>query len=274
MEQIRNRLKGMGLQDSTIKTYISILNQFFEHTRKASNFTEEEINNYLDYLIIKKGYSARSRNLHAKVIRFYCREFENKQIEIRKAKENKPIPKICWDDDFTQIISVTPNIKHRLCLLLMRYSGLRRWEVIRVMKHHIQQDGKLFVKSGKGDKDRFTILPEQVYFQLKAYIELLPAENPYIFQGQNSKYYSKRTPQAILKNAFIRLNWHRSRWFGCHALRHAFVVWALDNKIGDYDQVSKWVGHSIRQTTQIYTQCRKTDYSEAVEKCKTIGIIA
>ena len=47
----------------------------------------------------------------------------------------------------------------------------------------------------------------------------------------------------------------------------------IGNKIGDYDQVSKWVGHSVRQTTQIYTQCRKTDYSEAVEKCKTISII-
>ena len=141
------------------------------------------------------------------------------------------------------------------------------------MKHHILQDGKLFIKSGKGDKDRYTILPEQVYELLQNYIKILPADNPYVFQGQNSKHYSKRTPQKILVNAFIKLGWHRSRWFGCHALRHAFVVWALDNKIGDYDQVSKWVGHSVRQTTQIYTQCRKIDYSEAVEKCKTISII-
>jgi hypothetical protein len=35
MEQIRVRLKGLGLTDSTIKTYSSILNQFFRYTGKS-----------------------------------------------------------------------------------------------------------------------------------------------------------------------------------------------------------------------------------------------
>lgn len=268
MQQIKDRLKGLGLQDSTIKTYTSILGQFFEHSRKASNFTEEEINNYLDYLIIKRNYSARSRNLVSKVIKFYCREFENKIITIRKAKESKPIPK----NEFSQILSVTPNIKHRLCLLLMRYSGLRRWEVIRVMRHHIQPDGRLFIKSGKGNKDRYTIIPPQVLEQLNAYVSLLPAGNPYIFQGQNSKHYNPRTPEQILVNAFKKLGWHRSRWFGCHALRHAFTIWAVDVVRLDYDEVSKMLGHSIRQTTQIYTQCRKLNLQRAIKMCGEVSI--
>jgi len=69
MEVIKNRLKGFGLQDSTIKTYLQILNKFFEHTRKTNNFTQQEISDYLDYLMIVKNYSARSRNLVMKVIR-------------------------------------------------------------------------------------------------------------------------------------------------------------------------------------------------------------
>ena len=271
MEHIKTKLKGYGLTDSTIKTYTSILSKFFEHTKKVNHFTKEEINQYLDYLIIKKNYSARSRNLAMKIIRFYCRDFLNFEVELNKAKEDKPIPKICWDSDFRQVISVTKNIKHRLCLLLMRYSGLRRWEVIRVMKHHILDDGKLLVKLGKGRKDRYTIIPPQILDQLNSYISLLPAENPYLFFSQDGKgHYSKRTPQAILNNAFKRLGWHRSRWFGCHALRHAFCVYCLDEKIGDYDQVSKWLGHSVKQTTQIYTQCRKIDYVESIERYKAI----
>lgn len=66
----------MGLADSTIKTYCSILSQFFEHTKKTTNFTEQEINDYLDYLMIVRNYSGRSRNLVMKVIRFYCRELK------------------------------------------------------------------------------------------------------------------------------------------------------------------------------------------------------
>lgn len=275
MQQIKNKLKGYGLTDSTIRTYISILSKFFEHIGKVNQFTEDEINQYMDYLIIKKNYKARSRNLAMKIIRFYCREFLNFEPKLKKAKEDKPIPKICWDSDFSKILSVTKNIKHRMCLLLMRYSGLRRLEVTRVMKHHILDDGKLLVKQGKGKKDRYTIIPPQVLEQLKSYINLLPAENPYLFPSQSGKgHYSKRTPQAILINAFKKLGWHRSRWLGCHSLRHAFCVYCLDNRIGDYDQVSKWLGHSVNQTTQIYTQCRKKDYIESIERYKeTIVLI-
>lgn len=274
MEAIKTRLKGYGLTDATIKTYTSILDQFFRHTGKVSNFSEQEVRDYLDYLIIKRNYSARSRNLAMKIIRFYCRDFLKIELTLSKAKENKPIPKICWDEDFRRIISVTRNVKHRLCLLLMRYSGLRRWEVIRVMKHHITEDGRLLVKSGKGQKDRYTLIPPQVLAQLMPFIELLPADNPYVFQSQDGKsHYSKRTPQAILNNAFKQLEWHKSRWFGCHALRHAFCIYCLDQKIGDYDQVSKWLGHSVRQTTQIYTQCRKLDFVESIQRYNAINCI-
>lgn len=271
MEVIKTKLKGMGLTDSTIRTYVSILEHFFKHIGKATNISQQEINDYLDYLMVCKNYKARSRNLVAKIIKYYCREFLEFNMEYKKAKEDKPIPTVCWDNEFRQIISVTKNIKHRLCLLLMRYSGLRRWEVIRVMKHHIQDDGKLYVKGGKGQKDRYTIIPPQVLEQLKSYISLLPTENPYVFPGQEGIcHYSKRTPQAILINAFKALKWHRSRWFGCHALRHAFTIYCLDEKIGDYDQVSKWLGHSVKQTTQIYTRCRKIDYVESIERYKEI----
>jgi len=168
---------------------------------------------------------------------------------------------------------VTPNIKHRLCLLLMRYSGLRRWEVIRVMKHHIQRDGRLKVVMGKGSKDRYTIIPPQVLEQLNAFISLLPGENSYVFQGQNQKYYSSRTPQAILINAFKKLKWDRGKWFGCHALRHAFTIHCLDVLKLDLDTVSKLLGHSVKQTTQIYTQLRKLDLVSAIQKYKETTVL-
>lgn len=272
MQQIKDKLKGMGLADSTINTYCFNLNKFFEHTGKTTNFTEQEISNYLDYLIIKKNYSGRSRNLVMKIIKFYCREFLDFIPELKWAKENKPIPKICEDNEFSQILSVTPNIKHRLCLLLMRYSGLRRWEVIRVMKAHIKEDGRLLVKSGKGDKDRYTILPPQVLEQLNKFIDLLPVDNPYIFQGQTLKFYNPRTPEQILKNAFVKLGWRKERWFGCHALRHSFTIYCLDVLKLDLDTVSKLLGHSAKQTTQIYTQLRKLNLIDVIEKYKQLTI--
>ena len=233
MEHIKNRLKGLGLTDSTIRTYTSILRVFFNHTRKVKDFSEQEIVQYLDYLMVTKNYSGRSRNLVSKIIKFYCREFLGFEIKIQKAKENKPIPKVCWDNDFREIIRVTPNIKHRIILQLMRYSGLRRFEAISIMKHNVLLDGRIFIKGGKGQKDRYTITPPQLLDQLNSFINLLPTDNPYIFQGQKGGYYHPKTPNEILKNAFKKLGWHKDKWFGCHALRHAFAVYTLDNKIGE-----------------------------------------
>ena len=273
MQQIKDKLKALGMTQSTIKTYSSAIKGFITFANN-NIITNELVNEYLDFLILKKNYSARSRNLVGKILKFYCREFKGFEPIIIKSKENKPMPKVCWDDDFTQIISVTKNIKHKLCLLLMRYSGLRRWEVIRIMRHSILLDGRLIVRQGKGQKDRTTIIPSQIIEILNPYLELLPKENPYIFQSQDGKgHYSPRTPEQILKNAFVRLGWHRSRWFGCHALRHAFTVYALDNKIGDLDEVSKWLGHSSMRTSQIYTQCRRLKHIEAISRYNLIPCI-
>lgn len=273
MEEIKNNLKAKGLSDSSIKTYDCIITDFLDFVNKEI-ITTQDINDYLNYLMISRNYSGRSRNLAMKVIRYYCRELRGFTPVLEKAKENKPIPRVCEDDEFTQILSVTKNIKHKLCLLLMRYSGLRRWEVIRVMKHHIQDDGRLLVKSGKGDKDRYTMIPPQISDELKAYVLLLPAENAYLFPGQNGYgHYNKRTPQAILNNAFEKLGWKKERWLGCHSLRHAFTLWCVDSLRLDFDEVSKMLGHSVMRTSQIYTQCRRINLRRAIEVCRDVSII-
>ena len=275
IKTIRERLICLGMTYATIKTYCSTLNLLFKHLEKVENISEKEVLTYLDYLILKKKNIERTRNLKAKIIRFYFREFLNKEIEINKSKEDKPIPRVCWDNQLKEILRVTPYTKHQLVLLLMRYSGLRNGEVIRLKKHHILKDGTIFVKHGKGRKDRYTICHNKVLEKLRAFISLLPENNNnYIFQGKSGiSNYSSRTPLEILHNAFRKLRWHKDRWFGCHALRHAFCIYSLDDKIGDYDQVSKWLGHSVGQTTQIYTQCRRINHIESIKKYNAIECV-
>lgn len=274
MQPIKNKLKGMGLTYSTIKTYSSILKRFFEHFKKTSNFTFEEMESYLDYLMVVKDLKASSRNLTADVLEFYSREFLDDKIEFRKAKVTKEIQPVCWDEDYKQILSVTPNIKHKLCLNVMRYSGLRRAEVVKVMKHHIMPTNRLFVKFGKGQKSRYTIMPPQIYQDINNFKSLLPAENPYVFQGQGGKgHYSPETPNEILNNAFDKLGWSKERRYGCHALRRFCIIFMVDNLHLDFDKVSKYHGHSIMRTTQIYTESRKLSIEEDARKYEQVEIV-
>jgi len=268
IKTIRESMIGDGMTYETIKTYCSTLRRFFEHIEKIKDISQEEVLTYLDYLMIKKDYIARSRNLVAKIIRYYFKEYLKEKIEIDMAKEDKPIPKVCWDYQFKKIIKVTPNIKHKLILWIMRYSGLRRWEAIRLEKHHILEDGRILVRHGKGKKDRYTIVPPQISPKLKSFIGLLPENNNnYVFQGQGGiGHYSKRTPLEILHNAFKKLKWNKKQYFGCHALRHACCIHWIDDMEYDMDTVSKYLGHSVKQTTQIYTQCRRLKHIENIKK--------
>ncbi len=274
MEHIKNILFGLGLTDSTVKTYTFHLSKFFNKTAKVSGHTEDEINRYLEYLIIMRKYKARSRNLVAKIITCYYREIFNQELKLRRAKEDKPMPKICWDEQLGQIMAVTRNIKQRLNISVMRYSGLRVGEANKLKKSHVLLDGRIFVDNGKGQKSRYTVCHPGIHKKLLWFIGLLPEDNDYIFQGQYGGHYSNRTSGQILNNAFNKLGWPKEKRFGCHAMRHAFCVYGLDEKIAkDTDEMAKWLGHSSIRTTQIYTQCRRLDHIAAISRYNEVKCI-
>jgi len=54
MQEIKDRLKGLGLANSTIKTYSNILQNFFKHIGKTTNITEQEINIMRDCCIVRR----------------------------------------------------------------------------------------------------------------------------------------------------------------------------------------------------------------------------
>ena len=62
-------------------------------------------------------------------------------------------------------------------------------------------------------------------------------------------------------------------WADSTSLRHAFVIWCVDTLRLDFDEVSKILGHSIMQTTQIYTKCRQLNLKRAIELCSKVNII-
>ena len=54
-----------------------------------------------------------------------------------------------------------------------------------------------------------------------------------------------------------------------HSLRHTFASWLVQNGVSIYT-VSKLMGHSQIQTTQIYSHLRMADYENSVKQLEQL----
>ncbi len=94
------------------------------------------------------------------------------------------------------------NVKHRTVVMLLYSTGMRLCEVSSLKIADIDSKTmRIKVVQGKGAKDRFTILSEQVLQELRAYY-LIYRPKEYLFNGyQPGKPLSARMIQHLVQKA-------------------------------------------------------------------------
>jgi len=129
-------------------------------------------------------------------------------------------------------------------------------ELINLKRTDIDFDKNLlYVRKGKGRKDRVTIISESLKLDLlKYYSHIFSTE--YVFEGRKGKY-SKKSVQLILKKAGNKIKMNITP----HMLRHSFATHLLEDGI-DIRYIQKLLGHADLKTTEIYTQVSNRDISK------------
>jgi len=131
-------------------------------------------------------------------------------------------------------------------------AGLRISECINLRIADIDSNRKsIFVKSGKGNKDRYTLLSEKLLPILRNYIkECKPKPKELLFEGPNGSHYSETSIHKILEKAckdakIIKVVTTRT-------LRHSFATHLHEAGV-DIKYIKELLGHSSLKTTEIYT---------------------
>ena len=107
----------------------------------------------------------------------------------------------------------------------------------------------IYVRGGKGKKDRTTILSEELIIILRKYFrEFKP--KVWLFEGLIGKQYSKRSVQNIFKKSLQKSNIQKN--VIVHSLRHSFATHLLKGG-ADLRYIQKILGHNSSKTTEIYT---------------------
>lgn len=254
MKEIQQFLKSKGFKDKSIKSYISIINKVTKNI--GFDFKEQQLEN----LLSKFNLKPRTYNLYRSVMNFYTTKYLNYQLTFTKAKVNKSLPTYITPKEFFIVLSQISNFKHKIIVSIMYHSGLRVGEVCRLRKHNIDLEHQIiWIKEGKGGKDRKTIIPTRFLHYLDIYCRTI---KDYLFPTYNN-HISERSIEELLKRAIIKSK--ITKRFTCHDLRHSFAI-NLVNKGIDIEEVRKMLGHSKLTTTQIYLQC-KTQNLTMIARC-------
>jgi len=192
-------------------------------------------------------------------LRFFFSEILKKPFtteEVPIKKKEKTLPKLLSKEQIKKLLETTNNIKHILIIKLLYSSGLRLSELLNLKRKDIDfEKNILYVRKGKGKKDRITLISENLRLDLLKYYSNNIFKTEYILEGRKGKYTQKSVQKVLnVLGKKIGLNIHP------HMLRHSFATHLLDSGT-DIRHIQKLLGHSDISTTEIYTHVSNKDIS-------------
>lgn len=297
LDRVRAKCRLKHLALSTEKAYESWIRRFivFHNRRHPLDMGAEEVTSFLTHLAVQGNVSASTQNQALSALLFLYREVLEKDFgwlqDVVRAKKPKKLPVVFTPDEAMRVIRQLEGTR-QLMAILMYGGGLRLMEVLRLRVKDVDfVTGQITVRSGKGDKDRFTVLPKSAVPLLKRHLSQVRKEHQKLLsQGRGSVHL----PAALDRkypNADTTWEWQyvfpaakcskdpRSGKFqrhhlgssylqksvaiaikqagikkhaGCHTFRHSFATHLLATGT-DIRTVQELLGHTDLRTTQVYT---------------------
>lgn len=247
-----------GLSDKTIGNYRLTIRMFLEYYNKSvSEYTDEDVICYLEVYRRARNVSfSRIRNMQSALSSFFTWLCKRKYITSNPLAQldTIKIPKKV-KQPFTQeeleLMRMHCNEIRDLALIETLYStGVRVSELVALNRDDISFINKDVLVMGKGSKQRETYINASASVYLKLYLNSRTDDDPALFVGLRSphKRLDKNGIEAVVKRigkaAGIQ-NVHP------HRFRRTFATNMLERGM-PIEQVSKLLGHTKLDTTQIY----------------------
>jgi site-specific recombinase XerD len=253
-EKLTTELHARKYSPRTIASYVHYNRAFCRTLQKSpESVTGEDITSYLAYLDKQRDLSAASMNLAISALKFFYHKALKKNIarEQHRPRHDKRLPAVLSGSEISRLLDMEKNPKHRLLLMLTYSSGLRVSEVVALRKEHIDTSRKtLLIHSGKGRRDRYTLLSDRAATFVQEYCALYNIEG-WLFPGVSPRrHLSIRSAQNIFDKALHTAGIPKA--LSIHNLRHTFATHLLENGT-DIKYIQELLGHASLKTTQRYT---------------------
>jgi site-specific recombinase XerD len=263
LQRMKADIQLRGLSKNTLDSYLTNARLFLEKRNKPiEELDEMDVRNYLGRLIVNKKHSPNTVNLYSAAIRFFFAVTLNRQmnyLQIPRVKHHKKLPEVLTRDETAELTAMSANLKHKSFIMLTYGSGLRVSEIASLKTTDVDSSSmRVFVRDGKGGKDRYTLLSESALTTLRDYWRKYrpKSEEGYIFPGSRdighiSTAAIEQAFSATLKKTSI------SKSATPHTLRHGFATHLLEDGLSLL-QIKALLGHSSISSTTIYLHLADT----------------
>lgn len=249
------KLAEMRYSYHTIRNYKSCFEEFINYYNKEEieQITDKQIVEFIRYLVMERQVSISYQNISINAIKFFYERVlggKRKIYALDRPRTEKRLPVVLSMDEVTRMIKVLKSQKHQAIIMLAYSAGLRLSELVNLKLTDIDSVRmQIKVQTGKGNKDRFTLLSETMLNKLRDYYKF---ERPqiYLFEGQPGIPYSRTSIQHIVADAAHKAN--IKKHITPHVLRHTFATHLLE-KGTDLRYIQSLMGHETTKTTEIYT---------------------
>ncbi len=249
------KLEVRRYSDSTIKVYTYFFREFmrFYFRKSLDTITKEEIQKYLHHLITTKNISTSTQNQVINAIKFYYEQVKGFKREVYyfdRPKKERVLPKVLSQEEVVLLLKATRNPKHKCMLSLIYSAGLRVGELINLRLEDIDSDRMMiYVRGGKGKKDRTTLLSVKILALLRRYYKLYQPKH-WLFEGPANCRYSQSSIRQVFKRSLCAAGILKK--VTLHSLRHSFATHLLEGGT-NLRYIQELLGHSSSKTTEIYT---------------------
>lgn len=252
-EQMQRDLQLRGLSPKTQRAYLDKARDFARYFKQAPDqLGEEKIREYLHYLLAEKKVSDSTYRQTYGSLKFLYQTTMKQSVvfdKIPKLKNRKKLPVVLDRTEVEELFSVTKNVKHKAVLMVTYSSGLRLAETSHLKVTDIDSKRMMVRVTGKGGKDRYSILSSVALETLRQYYRKYRPKD-WLFEGQRAdRPISERTIEKIFEIAKDRASITKPATL--HTLRHSFATHLLEAGT-DLHHIQLLLGHKSPKTTTIY----------------------
>jgi integrase/recombinase XerD len=246
-------IRNMSL--NTQKAYIRAVKNLSLHFMKSPDkLTFENVREYQLHLITRGLQAATIVPIMCALRFFYDTTLGRPDVakHIPLARRSDKLPAILTRDQVVRFLKAVPDLEMRTIFVTIYSAGLRVSEALALTARDIDSANMVIhVRQGKGRKDRYVMLSQQLLAILRAYWKCARLKH-LLFPGPNAELpITARSVQRACQDAVRTAGLDAS--VTVHTLRHCFATHLLEQGV-DIRVIQDLLGHRQITSTAKYAR--------------------
>jgi integrase/recombinase XerD len=288
IKEFQEHLYALGYADATVTLYRSALNEFTEHLISCNIKDLRTVNRQIiqDYksVVMSAKIARETKALKLRPVKrlFEYLERRNRLLInpteglVETCRKNCKVPSVLTVTE-VQMILQQPNLSFRIQLrnrafMEVLYStGIRLNELLNLTIYDVDLKEKtLFIRKGKGGKQRLVPLGKNALKYLKEYLEKIRPRYSGKHPGERALFLTNSgipMQPSIVRQAIrsYRISAGIKKMVSPHIFRRSCATHMLQQG-ADIRYIQKLLGHSHLSTTQLYTKVVPVEVKKSHER--------